>query len=303
MGKARKKKSRGNPRNNGKKLEQLVTLIESMNLPEGYKVEPNKKIFNSDGVQIAELDIVVSFTAGTLTYQTLFECRDRPSDGTAEVGWIEQLNTRRLSHNFSYVVAVSTTGFSPGAEDAAKKFNVYLRTVAQLTEEEIRGFLPQTAPMLLVWYDVKRFDLELIEDGVESLIQEDASKVEIRQLSLSGDCVLDLRTNERMAIKTLFHKVIDSGAADSQFPAIKSEATIVLTAEHFDNYRADVDGTRACIRQLKAQGQFQRGWSKMRLQSAVHYQGDGMGKKTIATWEGEPEMGFTKMQVILTKLS
>jgi predicted RecB family endonuclease len=41
----------------GKQLEALVAFIEKALLPEGFEVKTNERIFNGDGVQIAEFDI------------------------------------------------------------------------------------------------------------------------------------------------------------------------------------------------------------------------------------------------------
>lgn len=294
MAKARTKKSRGKPKNDGKKLEQLVKLVEGMNLPDGFTVENNKKVFNIEGVQVAELDIVVTFKAGSVTYQTLFECRDRPSDGAAEVAWIEQLDGRRRNHNLSCVVAVSTTGFSPGAIDAAKKFGVQLRRVEQLTEEEIRGFLPKTAPMLLVWLGETSIVLDLRdEDATES--------EEPRRVPLVGDCIRNIKTHEKLSVRSLWRKLADNGAADSQMPSVKSEATIVLRQEHFADYHVEVEEKSGPIMQMTVKGTFQRSWSQMPLSEAVSYRSDD-SSTTVATWKGGPEHGITQMQVILRKI-
>src|SRR5688572_26893905 len=74
-------------RNDGKSLEELVKLVEGMHLPPGFTVEHGKRIYNDDGKQIAELDILISGIVGTVNYSTLFECRNRPSDGPADGGW------------------------------------------------------------------------------------------------------------------------------------------------------------------------------------------------------------------------
>ena len=134
-------------RNDGKRLERLVEMLEGMKLPTGFTVEKNSPVYNDEGQQIAELDILISGKVGSVSYRTLFECRDRPSQGAAPVGWIEQLFGRKQRLKLSAVVAVSTTGFAPGAVEFAKQENIPLRSVEDLTEDEIRGFLPKTAPL------------------------------------------------------------------------------------------------------------------------------------------------------------
>ncbi len=52
-------------KNSGKDLENLVKGIESYLLPLGFEVNSNSKIFNDEGVQIAEFDIEISGILGS----------------------------------------------------------------------------------------------------------------------------------------------------------------------------------------------------------------------------------------------
>jgi len=71
---------------------------------------------------------------GSSSVRWLIECRDRPSEGSAPIAWIEQLVGRRERLQFDRVFAVSTTGFSPAARDFAKAKNIIVRTVTRLTD-------------------------------------------------------------------------------------------------------------------------------------------------------------------------
>lgn len=118
----------------GKSLEQLVRSIEEFLLPKGFKVEPNEKVFDDSGNQIAEFDITISGTVGSSSIRWLIECRDRPSEGAAPGSWIQQLSGRKQQFKFDKVFAVSTTGFSPAAVNAAESGNIVLRTVETVNE-------------------------------------------------------------------------------------------------------------------------------------------------------------------------
>ena len=97
----------------GKRLEALVALIEKLHLPEGFKITTNKRVYE-DGVQVAELDVIVEGRLGTTDLKWLIECRDRPRDGPAPSAWIEQLIGRKQRLNLNKVTAISTTGFATG---------------------------------------------------------------------------------------------------------------------------------------------------------------------------------------------
>jgi hypothetical protein len=124
--------------NDGKKLENLVAFIEAIQLPPGLKVETNSKVFDEDGIQIAEFDVMVSGQVGTTDFSWLIECRDRPNSGTAPVSWIEQLVGRRDRFKLGKVTAVSTTGFSPAATKHASTAGIELRDVKALAVNELQ---------------------------------------------------------------------------------------------------------------------------------------------------------------------
>lgn len=79
----------------GKNIELLVKVVENILLPKGFTVTVREKIFNDKGIQIAELDVLVSGKLGSTQVDWLIECRDRPSEGSSPISWIEQLVGRR----------------------------------------------------------------------------------------------------------------------------------------------------------------------------------------------------------------
>ncbi len=125
----------------GKQLEALVAFVERELLPSGFSVKSNEKVFNDEGVQIAEFDIEVRGKVGSTTISWLIECRDRPGHGAAPGAWIEQLVGRRTRFGFDKVTAVSTTGFAAGAVDFAVRQGIELREVASLDPSEFKDWL------------------------------------------------------------------------------------------------------------------------------------------------------------------
>jgi len=121
-------------RNSGRQLEQLIKDIEQHLLPERFNVELNDRVFNEDGIQIAEFDIVITGRLGSSSVKWLIECRDRPSDGPAPGAWVEQLLGRKMRFNFDQVIAVSTTGFAEGAKEFAGRVGIILRTVRKVDD-------------------------------------------------------------------------------------------------------------------------------------------------------------------------
>lgn len=125
----------------GKQLEALVAFVEETLLPEGFKVTTNERIFNDEGIQIAEFDIEIRGKVGSTEIAWLIECRDRPTSGPAPGSWIEQLVGRRTRFGFNKVTAVSTTGFAVGATEFALAQGIEIREVKTLAPEEFADWL------------------------------------------------------------------------------------------------------------------------------------------------------------------
>ena len=125
----------------GKQLESLVAFVEKKLLPPGFDVKSNERVFNDEGVQIAEFDIEIRGKVGTTTIAWLIECRDRPGHGAAPGAWIEQLVGRRMRFGFNKVTAVSTTGFATGATTFALEQGIELREVRSLEPTEFADWL------------------------------------------------------------------------------------------------------------------------------------------------------------------
>jgi hypothetical protein len=126
---------------NGKKLEGLVTVVEERLLPQGFNVKTNERVYNDEGVQVAEFDIEIRGKIGSTSIAWLIECRDRPSEGPAPGSWIEQLVGRRARFRFNKVTAVSTTGFALGAVEFAQSEGIEVREVKALSPEQFADWL------------------------------------------------------------------------------------------------------------------------------------------------------------------
>lgn len=128
-------------KSDGKQLEGLVSFVEKTLLPHGFDVKTNERVYNDEGVQIAEFDIEVRGKVGSTSIAWLIECRDRPSNGPAPGSWIEQLVGRRIRFGFNKVTAVSTTGFAEGVIEFAQREGIELREVKNLCPDEFANWL------------------------------------------------------------------------------------------------------------------------------------------------------------------
>jgi len=193
---------------NWKQLESLVAYLEESLKPKGFEVERNDKVYDADGHQMAEFDVIISGKFGSTKIRWLIECRDRPSSGPAPGSWIEQLVGRRSRFNFNKVTAVSTTGFATGVLDFAQKEGIELRTVKEISPEEFSDWV-RVAPFT---YNNFRYNLKHARLMVDpDLPQEDKSELlEILQSTESNRCILRIGNSDSYhALTMAFRTVVD----------------------------------------------------------------------------------------------
>jgi len=193
--------------NDGKYLEALVAFVEETMLPEGYDVKTNKRIYNDDGVQIAEFDVEIRGRLGTTDIAWLIECRDRPGSGPAPGSWIEQLVGRRSRFGFNKVTAVSTTGFAEGAQEFAKQQGIELRVVEALTPDAFSWL--QLGHMSFV---ERRANLESAKILVNENTHEDlrnALHQVVARTNGSDKILRSIKTDELHALTNAFLGVVE----------------------------------------------------------------------------------------------
>jgi hypothetical protein len=90
---------------------------------------------------------------------TLVECRyhQDPQD----VQWIEELHGRQASLLADATIAVSSSGFTAGARNKAKRFNIVLRDLEQLTDAEVMSW-GYRAALTLYFYKFSDLEIDLL---------------------------------------------------------------------------------------------------------------------------------------------
>ena len=163
----------------GRDLEQFVKGIEEFFSPKHFEIKSNRKIYNDDGVPLAEFDVEVTGNFGSTEINWLIECRDRPSDGPAPGAWIEQLAGRRQRFGYNKVTAVSTTGFSPSAVDAAAKTEIELRKIDEISVDSVQEWIGNEITTIVAVYNKIIKAGALISNDISSeLAQAVKAKIE-----------------------------------------------------------------------------------------------------------------------------
>ncbi len=119
----------------GKQFENQIHRITELLERHNSKVILDHKIPDPDNPeQPRQIDIYVENENGKIH----IECRDRKSK--QDVMWIEELYGRKKSLNADKLIAVSASGFTKGAIKKAKRLSIYLRTLSEITPNEISSW-------------------------------------------------------------------------------------------------------------------------------------------------------------------
>lgn len=204
-------------RPDGKELEALVSFVERTAIDSGFSVEVNDKVY-IDGIQVAELDVLISGKVGTTDLKWLIECRDRPSAGPAPVSWIEQLVGRRDRLNLSHVIAVSTTGFGQEAVRFARERGISLRQVNSITADSFAEWLK----IERISSVVRRTILETADMGIESDLSDelrDAALEVIDTAAGNSPIIRSVSTGESTTLANAFLGALQASGDLDKFDA------------------------------------------------------------------------------------
>ncbi len=190
-------------KSDGKQLEALVSFVEATLVPQGFSVTPNTKVFNDEGIQVAEFDVEVRGKVGTTEIAWLIECRDRPSQGAAPGSWIEQLVGRRSRFGFNKVTAVSTTGFAPGVKDFAEAQGIELREVRALSPEAFSDWLIMRDFPLITQRTLLHHARLLMEENETQERKEELARV-ISNANSNDPILHSLKTGESIRVQGAF---------------------------------------------------------------------------------------------------
>lgn len=273
-----------NSRNDGKKLEDIVALIEGIDLPPGFQTERRKPTYTESGIQSGELDILISGKIGSAPWTMLIECRDRPSDGAAPNSWIEQLIGRRDSRNIDKVIAVSSTGFSPAAIETGEKKGIVLRTFEDLTNQDILGGFPPFAPLVIGNADMTAIRVNFHKKG-----QPDYKPVLREKIGKNEQVIVVESTRQKISILDLWQIVVNEKTPCEGKPIGQIvKETVSLDESWCSQYKLELDSETFSILGIEFDADLTNTLSTMPLQLSGTYR-DEAGEKLVdvAHWKGD----------------
>ncbi len=135
----------------GRLLEVLAASLEKLLAPQGVNVQSPEIFYKPiKGIRrkIGEIDI----TLRTKSTFTGIECRDRPQQGTQ---WLIEIAGKQKLLDVDTMTAVSTTGFTEEAIDAAAQLSIELMVLRDLSNESLSHWIqPAGFEFDLVDYEI-----------------------------------------------------------------------------------------------------------------------------------------------------
>lgn len=137
--------------------QQVARIVETLSTVDGEtRVTWNARIPDPDNpTQLRQIDIAIR-RHGELT---MVECRHRMAP--EDVQWIEELYGRRESLGAISVIAVSSSGFTRGAIAKAERLGVFLRTLSQVSPQDVMAWGTRTK-VNIVFSQLRRIHLALV---------------------------------------------------------------------------------------------------------------------------------------------
>ena len=122
-----------------REFELLVARIEQTLAGNDVKVTSPDRIPSRLTHRKREVDASLRVCAGSTEVLVTIECRKRGS--TQDVTWIEQLGSKRQAIGASRTIAVASTKFSTAAIQAASYYDIDLRVLSEITDEELQTWV------------------------------------------------------------------------------------------------------------------------------------------------------------------
>ena len=121
-------------------FEMLVSRIEHALAGEQVTVKSPDFIPCVTTGTSREVDVSIRTRVGSADILVTVECRDRVA--VQDVTWIEQLAAKRKNIGAAKTIAVAASGFSAEATRIAHENGIDLRILADITEEDIKSWMP-----------------------------------------------------------------------------------------------------------------------------------------------------------------
>jgi hypothetical protein len=183
----------------GRSLELLVHGLEQLLAEMPVEIRSPDYIIGKLTKARREVDVSLRSQIGSVDVLVIIECRDRGN--AQDVTWIEQLASKREDVGADKAVAVSATGFSPGARNLAQSKQIDLRSFEDVEADVVFGWLDAQT----IEYRIRHVDVV----GVSIDVADGVTKIDSAKLASMLERIDELRIPQeglRQDSKLLAHK-------------------------------------------------------------------------------------------------
>lgn len=119
----------------GRELELLIEKLEHILSGSDVEIIHDGRLPDRRTGHLRQIDVLVRAKIGVQELIIIIECRNRKCKD--DVTWIEQLAGKRDAVLAHKAIAVSSSGFTNGAIEAARYENIDLRTIAEISISDV----------------------------------------------------------------------------------------------------------------------------------------------------------------------
>jgi len=148
----------------GREFEKFVANLEWVLGREGVKIQSPEYITGKSGVR-NEIDVSLrgQLQGDTIDYLIVVQCQDRIKKGKVE--WIRELIGLKDDIEAIRVIAVTSKGFTKESVKLAKKNGIILRTLQEMSQEEIlRIYNKETIRLKLSLFNINSFSMKMLTE-------------------------------------------------------------------------------------------------------------------------------------------
>lgn len=173
-------------------LERLAEWVNRLLEGEGAQVAWKQYIPDPDNPrQARQIDVIIERGE----FVTHVECRAHAHK--QDVKWIEELIGRKASLRIHAMIAVSASGFTEGAILKAQAFGIVIRTIDDLTDDDVRTW-GKPVCVNVDWLHFRRLCISLhFDSAAEAIVSRQAALASLSNNSILKDILESVKHSVR----------------------------------------------------------------------------------------------------------
>ena len=196
----------------GREFEELVARIEKLLIPAGAEIKSPDFIKHKVTGKPREFDVSIRSKVGSASILIVLECRKR--GGNQDIMWIDGLVTKGRDVGAAKIIAVSSGGFSKHAIEVAKLHGIDIRTIKEISDDEISDWPNilkfdtlqincKSGPLIVAMYNDQKY---------ENILLDQVDGENYQQLGLNAEVLIRDADSSRWSISKICSELSKSNA-------------------------------------------------------------------------------------------